>query len=123
MAHRPGLAESVWRERLARFASSGLSVKAFCEREGVSPSNFHAWKRRLGSGREHAPSRPKAFGPKEGQPLFVPVALNGQTLGHDSELRITLPGGAVVHVPLADGRVLAQVMEAVVKACGEGRSC
>ena len=123
MAHQPGLTVSVWRERLARFASSGLSVKAFCEREGVSPSNFHAWKRRLGSGREHAPSRPKAFGPQEGKPLFVPVALNGQTLAPDSERRITLPGGAVAHVPLADERVPARVMEAVGKACGEGRSC
>lgn len=121
MAYQPGLAESVWRERLARFASSGLTVKAFCEREGVAPSNFHAWKRRLGSEPEPASSPQKALGSKEGQPLFMPVAWNN--LIQDSELRITLPGGAVVHVPLADERVLARVIEAVVQACGEGRSC
>ena len=123
MAYQKGLAESVWRERLVRFASSGLSVKAFCLREGVAPSNFHAWKRRLGSGLEPAPSRQKALGPNEGPPLFVPVAWNGQTAAQDSGLRITLPGGAVMHVPLADERVLARVIEAVVKACGEGTAC
>ena len=51
MAHQQGQTEAVWRERLGRFHESGLTAKAFCEREGVSYSNFHAWKRRLGLGR------------------------------------------------------------------------
>ena len=29
----------VWRERLVRFESSGLSVREFCSHEAVSPSN------------------------------------------------------------------------------------
>jgi len=41
--------ESQWRDILAAFAASGLSQKAFCEREGLAPSTFGYWKRRLAS--------------------------------------------------------------------------
>ncbi len=40
--------ESQWRAILSAFAGSGLSQKAFCEREGVAVSTFPYWKRRLG---------------------------------------------------------------------------
>jgi hypothetical protein len=36
-----------WRGLLARQISSGLSVAAFCRREGVALSTFHWWKRKL----------------------------------------------------------------------------
>lgn len=38
-------AKSVWRERLIRFQDSGLTIKAFCELEGVSVSSCQAWER------------------------------------------------------------------------------
>jgi hypothetical protein len=34
-----------WRERLTRQAESGLTVEAFCEKEGVSTSMFYRWQR------------------------------------------------------------------------------
>lgn len=122
MAQQAGLAEAVWRERLARFVSSGLSVKAFCEREGVSCSNFHAWRQRLkasdGSSSPPTPDR------SVNTSLFVPVALSGLPFPPGTEMRIELPGGAVVHVPLgAEARVLSAVIEAAVKACEGERSC
>jgi hypothetical protein len=36
-----------WRERLKRQSESGLTIEAFCEKEGVSTSMFYAWKRNL----------------------------------------------------------------------------
>ena len=36
-----------WRGLLARQISSGLSVAAFCRREGVALSTFHWWRRKL----------------------------------------------------------------------------
>jgi hypothetical protein len=36
-----------WRQRTERQGTSGLSIVAFCRREGVSPAAFHAWKRKL----------------------------------------------------------------------------
>lgn len=36
-----------WRGLLARQSSSGLSVAAFCRREGVALSTFRWWRRKL----------------------------------------------------------------------------
>lgn len=42
--------EAQWRSILSAFADSGLSQKAFCEREGLALSTFGYWKRKLQSG-------------------------------------------------------------------------
>jgi len=39
--------EADWRAILSAFAASGLSQKAFCEREGLAVSTLQYWKRRL----------------------------------------------------------------------------
>jgi len=44
---RDGAKESQWREVLARFASSELSVRAYCARERLSEASFYAWRREL----------------------------------------------------------------------------
>ena len=36
-----------WRQRTERQPASGLSIVAFCQKEGVSQATFHAWKRKL----------------------------------------------------------------------------
>jgi hypothetical protein len=56
--------ERLWRQRFQRQAASGLSVAAFCAREGVSPNRFYYWKRRLAVSSEAAACR---------SDLFVPV--------------------------------------------------
>jgi transposase-like protein len=67
----------LWHQRLQRFARSGLSITAFCRREGVSQPSFYAWRRRLGNG----------------SPRFLPV-------------RVVPPTGAPVEVLLPSGCVL-----------------
>jgi transposase len=37
----------LWQQRLERFRKSGLTVLTFCDREGLSPASFYAWRRRL----------------------------------------------------------------------------
>lgn len=39
--------ELKWRERLRRQAGSGLSVRAFCERESIASWAFYQWRARL----------------------------------------------------------------------------
>jgi hypothetical protein len=56
--------EHTWRRRLNRQAAGGLSIAAFCRREGVSTASFYAWRRRLATPPVTAPSHP---------PLFVPI--------------------------------------------------
>lgn len=124
MARKRGEAEAVWRERLVRFPASGLSVGAFCEREGVSASSFHVWKRRLLSDTRDASPRRKANGLPQHKPLFVPVPLGEPSGVSECELRIDFPGGVVVHVPLGvDERVLTCILEVGMRASEEGRSC
>jgi hypothetical protein len=72
--------EHAWRQRLQRQAHSGLTIAAFCARDGVSAASFHAWKRRLAV--RHAPARPEP-------PLFIPLCLD--TLPHDDG-RAARPG-------------------------------
>ena len=39
--------EVEWRQRLARFASSGQQIKSFCQAESVSTATFYRWRRQL----------------------------------------------------------------------------
>ena len=59
--------EHTWRLRLSRQAHSGLSIAAFCRREGVSTPSFYAWKRRLAPPSATTPPHP---------PLFLPLRLD-----------------------------------------------
>ena len=61
--------ERMWRQRLQRQRTSGLSIATFCAREGVSVASFHAWKRRLAAGLLSSPPQ---------SPLFVPVRFGTQ---------------------------------------------
>jgi hypothetical protein len=44
--------EHEWRSLLSRFASSSLSVKAFCQREAISASSFYQWRGQLGDAQQ-----------------------------------------------------------------------
>jgi transposase-like protein len=39
-----------WTKILRRFESSGVGPREFCQREGLPPSSFQRWRRRLASG-------------------------------------------------------------------------
>lgn len=59
--------EHTWRLRVRRQAASGLSISAFCAREGVSSASFYAWRRRLAAPQPVVRADP---------PLFVPLHLD-----------------------------------------------
>lgn len=40
---------AAWQGLMEQQAASGVSRKAFCEREGISRSSFESWRRRLAS--------------------------------------------------------------------------
>ncbi len=76
-----------WQQRLHRFRDSGLSVAAFCDREGVSTASFYAWRRRLRL--DPAPTTPDT-------PRLVPVRLTTPPTGAPVEL--LLPSGCMVRL-------------------------
>ncbi|HEX4000847.1 MAG TPA: hypothetical protein VHX65_20030 [Pirellulales bacterium] len=47
--------ERFWREALAQFGGSGLSVREFCRREKLGEPLFYAWRRTIAE-RDAAPS-------------------------------------------------------------------
>jgi transposase len=77
--------ESYWRQVLARWRRSGLSVRVFCRTEGVNEPQFYWWRRQLGR-----------VEPKE--PAFVPVHVVTEEPGE--------PATRGIEVVLANGRCL-----------------
>jgi hypothetical protein len=39
--------QQLWSARVQEQASSGLGIQAWCAREGLTPSAFHYWRKRL----------------------------------------------------------------------------
>ncbi len=75
-----------WVERLERFAASKHTVAAFCTAEGVSPSNFYLWRRRLAQ-------------PAPAEAVRTPIVM---------PIRVTLPPSPVtpIEVALPSGTVV-----------------
>ncbi|OHB80897.1 MAG: hypothetical protein A2W31_02600 [Planctomycetes bacterium RBG_16_64_10] len=87
--------EEMWRSRLGRFRSSGMSVTRFCHSEQVSVPSFYHWRKRLALEPE-----------KKDLPLFVPVHVT-----HTAAVEIHLPNGTRVYVPAGDAESLRVAME------------
>jgi transposase-like protein len=92
---------SAWRQRLARFAKSDQTVKAFCEQESVSTFSFYHWRRRLQqSAAESMSSPPPSF-----VDLGAVAAAGARTAANapvedanDFAIRLDLPGGIVLKI-------------------------
>jgi hypothetical protein len=61
--------ERFWQEVLKEQAKSGLTVKAFCQQQGVSVPSFYAWRRKL------MERNSDARGPQDDSPRMVPVTV------------------------------------------------
>jgi transposase len=81
--HPDPAASQPWQQRLERFRRSGLTVRAFCDREGVSTASFYAWRRHV----QHTPTPPTADTPRLGTP---PASAPAEML---------LPSGLVLRLP------------------------
>lgn len=70
--------EAVWRDALRRHEASGLSVRAFCEREKLHESAFYFWRRAVAERDAEAASgaaAAKAKTARAPEPEFLPVVL------------------------------------------------
>lgn len=93
--------EARWRETLLLQQSSGLTVLAFCKREGLSESSFYAWRRTIAA-RDAATC-------SSGAPLFLPITLKttpkpsarvlAQTFDAPHAIVIELRGGRALRLP------------------------
>lgn len=85
-----------WREVLARFAQSGLTARAFCDREGISTASFYRWRSILkGSQQKSRSQKPSIVAdPAVG---FVDLG-ELSTSGSRFEVRLDLGGGVLLHL-------------------------
>lgn len=87
-----------WRALLMRFASSGQTVKAFCQDESVSVASFYRWRSLLGTAADTghvpltsaSPRTPAGF--VDLGPLLAPSS------PPSFELHLDLGGGLMLHL-------------------------
>jgi hypothetical protein len=111
--------EKHWRRIIRRHQTSGLSVHAFCEREGLKGCNFLWWRRELNRrDREKATallnSSAKETTKPSTSPVFLPVRVV-ETIVEQSRpstpIEILLPDGPTVRVPAGfDPRTLGDIL-------------
>lgn len=85
-----------WQAVLARFSESGLTVAAFCEREGINPASFYQWRSKLGDAGKPA---------KSPAPISEPLTTAGfvdlgtlTARGSRFELHLDLGGGVTLRL-------------------------
>lgn len=104
--------ENHWREVIARWRVSGLSMAAFCRQEGVPDKKFFWWKRQI-AGRD-------GKGIPENKAKFVPVRVQRDTAKPKSDgngvIELVSPGGLVIRVSDGfDKDTLSSLLELVVR--------
>jgi transposase len=121
---RDPVKEQFWRRTIADQARSGLSVRAFCEREGLVPWNFHWWRQALARRDREVPSAWTVAPTNSTNDLpahlaFLPVRVvqdGADTIVATTPIEIVMPAGPTVRVtkgfdPIALDAVLS-VLEA-----------
>lgn len=92
--------ESAWREIVSRQNESGLSVRAFCEREGIKAVSLYGWRSRLrqeARGQSAPEPAPRRARPKKAAAEFIDL---GSLTSSRSriEVRLDLGGGVLLHL-------------------------
>lgn len=92
-----------WQLAVAEFATSGLTVRAFCAGEGLSEPSFYAWRRKL---RQRTPPARAQPSPATNEPALIPVTVAAATEATSSRnqlgaslLEIVTPGGFTLRFP------------------------
>ena len=91
--------EHHWRQLLARYQQSGLSVRAFCAQEGCSEPSFYAWRRELAARDQQAASAQRPAGKHRlARRAFVPVHVVPDAMPATGTLEVVLRSGQLLRV-------------------------
>lgn len=102
-----------WRERLQRWARSGVGGSTFAQQEGVTPSTLYRWSDRLGVGPERQRGRPRKGSATKLLPVIVTEART-EVVMSPPPLELALPGGVLVRVPRGfDAETLTRLVHAL----------
>ena len=90
--------ETFWRDAIVRQQASGLGVRAFCQQEKLTKSNFYAWQRTIKERDGEAKQRSSAVKATKNSPTFVPALITGEP-PLETALVIRLASGHELCVP------------------------
>jgi len=113
MARRPNPAlHTLWRDRVSRQLTSGLSVEQFCAQEQFARSAFYRWKRLFGfmNPRDQRTTlrTPSTF-------LPVTVRLVDSDAHQPATIEADLPNGIRLRIPTANVQLACCLVRAVVR--------
>ena len=108
--------EMVWRERLARFERSGLSVREFCLEEGCSDPAFYQWRKRLQKQQPRETTRSQTAEAVVDSEPFVPV-----TISRSAFTEVEFPNGVRIRVPATNAEALRVALTTGNELCKEVR--
>jgi transposase len=124
---RDPVKEQFWRRTIADHARCGLSIRAFCQREGLEIWNFHGWRRELARRDAEIVSartggRSNSFPEPVHNSAFLPVRVvqdAAEPMASSAPIEIVLPAGPTVRVTRGfDPRALDAVLSVL-----EARRC
>ena len=118
---RDPVLERGWREQVGQWRASGLSVREFCLRRGLTEPTFHYWKRELRA-RDAAASAAatRSSSGKRSRPTFIPLTvLPAATVS----VEIRCPSGHVVCLSSCEVSALANLFAALNPPASEEPSC
>jgi transposase-like protein len=110
--------ERFWREALRRRKASGLTVRAFCARQQLAETAYHAWRRIL---RERDAEPRQASVPTAPAPAFVPVVVrDDRREPAGGQIVVELRGGRSMRLPASmPVEQVARIVRAI-EAAAEG---
>jgi len=92
------LKADVWRERVAKFGDSGLTVRAYCAREGISIWSFNRWRSRLGGVGAALTSAKRNGATSAGSFVDLGTLNAPRSQPERFDLRLELGGGVTLHL-------------------------
>lgn len=114
--NRSGEREAYWRDVVARFRTSGLSVRAFCRREKLQESAFYFWRRTLADRDDKLPPKSRPTSKRAARPAFLPVTIRRDASSPTSALTLELPSGSMLRfneaMPVERVAALIRALEA-----------
>src|SRR5262245_52250312 len=90
--------ERQWLERFRRWHQSGTTIRAFCERHGLSEPSFYQWRRSLHlCGLIHADG--SVVPSPEPAPAFLQVNVERAVASTANAIELVLPRGRLLRIP------------------------
>jgi hypothetical protein len=113
--------ERQWRERVASWQRSGLSIRAFCVQHGLIETSFSYWKRELRKRYAAASTVPaKSSSGKKSRPTFVPLTVMPAAT---VSVEVRCPSGHVVCLLSCEVSALASLFAALDSLARGARPC